>query len=211
MAAAHRQLSTRALALDLTGRLRPRPRTRRACCLLLPAPSAGQRLQASESVSPAGWCGATRSISASGRACRRRRLVVPLDTHVIRVGRCLGLTRYASPGWRDGAATSRRRCARLDPGRSGELRLRALPPRDDERVRRSAARSGRAVSAAWRRAGHACVPRRSRDHPLDGERARARARIRPRPYWRAGAVIRSSRTIAARQRGASRGGTTRAG
>ena len=30
-------------------------------------------------------------------------LVVPLDTHVIRVGRCLRLTRYTSPGWRDGA------------------------------------------------------------------------------------------------------------
>jgi uncharacterized protein (TIGR02757 family) len=28
------------------------------------------------------------------------RLVIPLDTHVIRVGRCLGLTRYRSPGWR---------------------------------------------------------------------------------------------------------------
>ena len=28
------------------------------------------------------------------------KLVVPLDTHVIRVGRCLGLTRYRSPGWR---------------------------------------------------------------------------------------------------------------
>lgn len=27
------------------------------------------------------------------------KLIVPLDTHVIRVGRCLGLTRYASPGW----------------------------------------------------------------------------------------------------------------
>lgn len=27
-------------------------------------------------------------------------LVVPLDTHVVRVGRCLGLTRYRSPGWR---------------------------------------------------------------------------------------------------------------
>ena len=27
------------------------------------------------------------------------RLVVPLDTHVIRVGRCLGLTTYTSPGW----------------------------------------------------------------------------------------------------------------
>jgi uncharacterized protein (TIGR02757 family) len=28
------------------------------------------------------------------------KLIVPLDTHVIRVGRCLQLTRYASPGWR---------------------------------------------------------------------------------------------------------------
>lgn len=28
------------------------------------------------------------------------RLVVPLDVHVVRVGRCLGLTRLTSPGWR---------------------------------------------------------------------------------------------------------------
>jgi uncharacterized protein (TIGR02757 family) len=28
------------------------------------------------------------------------KLIVPLDTHVIRVGRCLRLTRYSSPGWR---------------------------------------------------------------------------------------------------------------
>lgn len=28
-----------------------------------------------------------------------RQLVVPLDTHVIRVGTCLRLTRYTSPGW----------------------------------------------------------------------------------------------------------------
>ena len=27
-------------------------------------------------------------------------LIVPLDTHVIRLGRCLQLTRYTSPGWR---------------------------------------------------------------------------------------------------------------
>lgn len=27
------------------------------------------------------------------------RLIVPLDTHIIRVGRCLRLTRYTSPGW----------------------------------------------------------------------------------------------------------------
>ncbi len=29
----------------------------------------------------------------------RAQLVVPLDTHVIRVGRCLRLTRYQTPGW----------------------------------------------------------------------------------------------------------------
>jgi len=28
------------------------------------------------------------------------RLVVPLDTHIIRLGQCLGLTRYVSPGWK---------------------------------------------------------------------------------------------------------------
>jgi uncharacterized protein (TIGR02757 family) len=32
------------------------------------------------------------------------RLIIPLDVHVIRVGRCLGLTRYASPGWRMAAS-----------------------------------------------------------------------------------------------------------
>jgi uncharacterized protein (TIGR02757 family) len=28
------------------------------------------------------------------------KLVVPLDTHVIRLGRCLRLTKYVSPGWK---------------------------------------------------------------------------------------------------------------
>jgi hypothetical protein len=35
------------------------------------------------------------------------RLIVPLDTHVIRLGRCLGLTRYTSPGWRMAADITR--------------------------------------------------------------------------------------------------------
>ncbi|MGE3277408.1 MAG: TIGR02757 family protein [Vicinamibacterales bacterium] len=47
---------------------------------------------------------------------RPGRLVVPLDTHVIRVGRCLGLTTYRSPGWR----------MAVDITRS----LRALDPED---------------------------------------------------------------------------------
>jgi uncharacterized protein (TIGR02757 family) len=45
------------------------------------------------------------------------KLVIPLDTHVIRVGRCLGLTRYASPGWRMAAdiTASLRRFDPADP------------------------------------------------------------------------------------------------
>ena len=42
------------------------------------------------------------------------KLVVPLDTHVIRVGRCLGLTRYRSPGWRM-ASEITESLRRLDP------------------------------------------------------------------------------------------------
>jgi hypothetical protein len=41
-----------------------------------------------DGVDPGGWT----SVPA-------RQLVVPLDTHTIRVGRCLRLTRRASPGW----------------------------------------------------------------------------------------------------------------
>ncbi|MDH4064945.1 MAG: TIGR02757 family protein [Acidobacteriota bacterium] len=47
---------------------------------------------------------------------RPSQLIVPLDTHVIRVGRCLGLTRRVSPGWRMAADITRS--------------LRALDPRD---------------------------------------------------------------------------------
>lgn len=42
-----------------------------------------------DAVDPGGWT-----------AVRPAQLVVPLDTHVVRVGQCLGLTRYTSPGWR---------------------------------------------------------------------------------------------------------------
>jgi uncharacterized protein (TIGR02757 family) len=42
------------------------------------------------------------------------RLIVPLDTHVIRVGRCLRLTRYTSPGW-PMARDVTRMLGRLDP------------------------------------------------------------------------------------------------
>jgi uncharacterized protein (TIGR02757 family) len=47
------------------------------------------------------------------------RLIVPLDTHVIRVGRCLRLTRYKSPGWKMAAdiTASLRAIEPVDPVR----------------------------------------------------------------------------------------------
>jgi hypothetical protein len=45
---------------------------------------------------------------------RPSQLIVPLDTHIIRIGRCLGLTTYRSPGWRM-AADITASLRRLDP------------------------------------------------------------------------------------------------
>ena len=45
---------------------------------------------------------------------RPSQLIVPLDTHVVRVGRCVRLTRYTSPGWRMAADITRSLRA-LDP------------------------------------------------------------------------------------------------
>jgi uncharacterized protein (TIGR02757 family) len=91
--------STRALATDLGaayGRRRP---ARAGVAYFFPRPSAGsacKRLNLflrwmvrKDAIDMAVW---TR-LSPS-------RLVVPLDTHVIRLGRCLRLTRYTSPGWK---------------------------------------------------------------------------------------------------------------
>jgi uncharacterized protein (TIGR02757 family) len=48
-----------------------------------------------------------------------RSLVIPLDTHIVRVGRCLGLTTCATPGWRMAAqiTASLRRVEAGDPVR----------------------------------------------------------------------------------------------
>jgi uncharacterized protein (TIGR02757 family) len=104
--------STRALALDLKaayGRVPARP----GACYFFPRPSAGS---------------ACKRLNLFLRWMVRRdgldlgvwtrvspaRLIVPLDTHVVRVGQCLRLTRYTSPGWKmacDITASLRR----LDP------------------------------------------------------------------------------------------------
>jgi len=95
--------STRALALDLTAAYGRKPRSsssgrRPGVAYFFPQPSKGsacKRLNLflrwmvrRDALDLGVW---TR-VPAS-------KLVVPLDTHVIRVGRCLRLTRYTSPGW----------------------------------------------------------------------------------------------------------------
>src|SRR5688500_10692535 len=107
--------SERALALDLRsayGRLPQRP----GVCYFFPRPAAGsacKRLNLflrwmvrRDAVDLGVW---TR-IAPS-------RLVVPLDTHVIRLGRCLKLTSYTSPGWKMAAeiTSALRRLDAVDP------------------------------------------------------------------------------------------------
>jgi len=90
--------STRALALDLKaayGRVPKRP----GVCYFFPRPSAGSGCKRLNLF--VRWMvrrdaldlGVWTHVSPS-------KLIVPLDTHVIRVGRCLRLTNYTSPGWR---------------------------------------------------------------------------------------------------------------
>ncbi len=55
-----------------------------------------------DGVDPGGWT-----------AVPARQLIVPLDTHTIRVGRCLRLTRRHAPGWKM-AADITRALRRLD-------------------------------------------------------------------------------------------------
>jgi uncharacterized protein (TIGR02757 family) len=107
--------SDRALALDLTAAYGRVPK-RAGVCYFFPRPSKGsacKRLNLflrwmvrRDSLDLGVW---TRVSPAA--------LVVPLDTHVIRVGRCLRLTRYTSPGWRmaQDITASLRRLDAADP------------------------------------------------------------------------------------------------
>ena len=91
--------STRALRTDLRPVYGRRPPKSLGVAYFFPRPSTGsacKRLNLylrwmvrSDAIDLGVW----KTVSPS-------RLIVPLDTHVIRLGRCLRLTRYTSPGWR---------------------------------------------------------------------------------------------------------------
>ena len=104
--------STRALGFDVRPAYGRRPK-KPGVCYFFPRPSAGsacKRLNLylrwmvrADEVDLGTWT----TVSAA-------QLIVPLDTHVIRLGRCLRLTTYTSPGWRM-AADITRALRRLDP------------------------------------------------------------------------------------------------
>ena len=105
--------STRALRLDIRRAYGKVPK-RAGVCYFFPRPSAGsacKRLNLflrwmvrADEIDLGVW---TRVPAG--------KLIVPLDTHVIRLGRCLKLTRYSSPGWRMAADITASLRA-LDPG-----------------------------------------------------------------------------------------------
>jgi uncharacterized protein (TIGR02757 family) len=147
--------STRALAIDV----RPvygRVPKRAGVCYFFPRPSAGsacKRLNLflrwmvrSDEVDLGVW-----------RSVRPGQLIVPLDTHIIRLARCLRLTRYTSPGWKMAADVT--------------ARLRALDPRDPVRFDFSICHVGMMNACGFgRRQGDSQCPLKGHCHP----------RVRPR-------------------------------
>ena len=104
--------STRAMALDIRrayGRVPQRP----GVCYFFPRPSGGSACKRLNLFLR--WMVRRDAIDLGvWSAVPASKLVVPLDTHVIRLGRCLRLTRYTSPGWRM-AADITASLRRLDP------------------------------------------------------------------------------------------------
>lgn len=151
--------SERAMRLDIRrayGRVPRRP----GVCYFFPRPSRGsacKRLNLflrwmvrHDAIDPGGW----RAVSPS-------KLVVPLDTHVIRLGQCLRLTRYTSPGWRMAADIT--------------ASLRRLDPDDPVRFDFSLCHLGmRNACGFGRRQGDSQCPLKGLCRP----RARSRSRVR---------------------------------
>jgi uncharacterized protein (TIGR02757 family) len=107
--------STRALALDLKAAYGRVPK-RAGVCYFFPRPAAGSGCKRLNLFLR--WMVRRDALDLGvWRRVSPARLIVPLDTHVIRVGRCLRLTTYTSPGWRMARdiTASLRRLDPLDP------------------------------------------------------------------------------------------------
>jgi uncharacterized protein (TIGR02757 family) len=91
--------SSRALQADLRGAYGRRVPKRAGVCYFFPRPSAGSACKRLNLFLR--WMVRKDAIDLGvWKRVSPGRLIVPLDTHVIRLGRCLRLTRYTSPGWK---------------------------------------------------------------------------------------------------------------
>ena len=91
--------SQRALETDLRPAYGSRRSSRLGVCYFFPRPAAGSACKRLNLFLR--WMVRRDAIDLGvWTTISPARLVVPLDTHVIRLGRCLKLTRYASPGWK---------------------------------------------------------------------------------------------------------------
>ena len=90
--------STRALETDLRPAYGRVPK-RAGACYFFPRPSAGSACKRLNLFLR--WMVRQDAIDlGTWTLVSPSRLIIPLDTHVIRLGRCLRLTRYSTPGWR---------------------------------------------------------------------------------------------------------------
>jgi uncharacterized protein (TIGR02757 family) len=91
--------SARALRTDMRQAYGRRPPKRMGVCYFFPRPSAGSACKRLNLFLR--WMVRKDEIDLGvWTTVAPARLVVPLDTHIIRLGQCLRLTRYASPGWK---------------------------------------------------------------------------------------------------------------
>ena len=91
--------STRALQTDMRGAYGRRVPKRTGVCYFVPRPSAGSACKRLNLYLR--WMVRKDEIDLGvWTKVSPARLVVPLDTHIIRLGQCLRLTRYVSPGWK---------------------------------------------------------------------------------------------------------------
>jgi uncharacterized protein (TIGR02757 family) len=152
----------RAMALDLKAVYGRRVPRRLGVCYFFPRPSAGSACKRLNLFLR--WMVRRDSVDLGAwRGVRPSTLIVPLDTHVIRLGRCLRLTRYTSPGWRMAAEIT--------------ASLRAIDPADPVRFDFSLCHVGMMNACGFgRRQGDAQCPLKGMCRPrprVAGVRARS--------------------------------------
>jgi len=144
------RFSRRALAMDIR-RVYGRVPKRAGVCYFFPRPSAGSACKRLNLFLR--WMVRRDEVDLGvWTRVRASKLIVPLDTHVIRLGRCLRLTRYVSPGWKMAADIT--------------ASLRNLDPHDPVRFDFSICHLGMMNACGFgRRQGDTQCPLRGLCHP----------------------------------------------